>query len=60
MLATIAGDILTLFFGLGAFVLGLAFWFIRIIAELRERITRLETKLEDRRDPSLTTYQKLE
>jgi hypothetical protein len=45
MLATIAGEILALFFGLFGFVLIVIFWFVRIIADLRERITRLETKV---------------
>jgi hypothetical protein len=47
MIATIAGDVLAVLGGILAAIMGLTLWFVRIIAEFRERLTRLETKFED-------------
>jgi hypothetical protein len=47
MIASVAGDVIGLFLGVVGIVLGAAAWFIKITSDMRDRITRLETKFEE-------------
>lgn len=44
MLASVDGEVLSLFFAVLGLVIYLALWFIHINIEIRERLARLETK----------------